>query len=426
MNLRTAKTIQSDPINTKEQYSIQLFESINDIKQNYLSIDNIIRFQNKINYFSPDPVKPQDYLLILFDTETTGLQQENKLDFYTDQDNKKHEFISYRNQIVEMGAIAYDWRLGFETQSDKTFFHGKIKDVCLDEYNSIYKIESNLISKFNDLYLSNKENIIKAFQIAQGKAKYNPDYGLFKRIFPPIFDYLDDFNRETLIKYIYKYNLLITINEMNQSQKEFYKKPYNNDITYKVNNNYSDELNLIESFFTFVENKMNMYSNVIIGAHNLPYDEGMIRGAINTAIDRYTYLEEDTNMLNYYKNLLIRCDNVFKNKINTIDIFKDILNYRKYGNKILETYKKLNDLHKIKTVRHLVKALHRKKYSNGSYSLSLGNLAPLSLNVDFHTTINDIHVTMETLKLYFCIPIIIEYYDKIKISKKIREIIEKI
>ena len=75
---------------------------------------------------------------------------------------------------------------------------------------------------------------------------------------------------------------------------------------------------------------------------------------------------------------------------------------------------------------HLVKSLNKSKYSSGSFSVSLGNLAPISLNQDFHTTINDIYVTVETLKLYFSIPIIIDYNDKIKISNRIKEIVEKI
>jgi hypothetical protein len=426
MSLQRAKTIISNPLNKRDLFSQDLVETLNDIRENYISIQNILLFKSKQNYFDPQKYTPQDYLFIVIDTETTGLQQVDKFESYTDKNGIKHDYISYRNQIVEAGAVAYNWDLKFESNSDKTFFHGKIKDISLNEFNSIYKIESALISRFNELYLSNKDNIIKAFEIAQQKSgKYNPDYNTFINNFPPIFKDLDEFNQQTLLRHIFKYNLLIAINAMNQSDKKVYKYLYDQNKTYNVKDSYRDELHLIESLFDFIESKMNMYSNVIIGAHNLPYDEGMIKGAITTAIDYYTFIEEDNSMKEHYQNLLQRHNNIFKNTINTIDIFKDILNFKKYGNRLVSLYQK-NELKNIKILKHLIKSLNNKKYSSGAFSLSLGNLAPISLNQDFHTTINDIYVTVETLKLYFCIPIIVDYYDKIKISNKIRSIIERI
>jgi DNA polymerase III epsilon subunit-like protein len=426
MSLQRAKTIISNPLNKRDIYSQDLVQSIDDIKNNYISIENILLFKSKKDYLSPQKYSPQDCLLIIIDTETTGLQQTDKFESYVDKKGIKNDYISYRNQIVEIGAVSYNWNLNFESNSDKTFFHGKIKDISLNEFNSIYKIESALISKFNDLYLSNKDKITNAFSIAQGKAKYNPDYNIFINNFPPIFDDLDEFNKQTLIRHIFKYNLLIAINEMNQSSKRTYKYLYNQDKTYNVNDNYQDELNLIESLFDFIESKINMYSNVIIGAHNFPYDEGMIRGAITTAIDYHTYIEEDTSMKEHYKNLLKRHNNIFQNNINTIDIFKDIINHKKYGNRLINLYNQKPDYKKIKLLKHLTKSLNNKKYSSGSFSVALGNLAPYSLNQDFHTTINDINVTIETLKLYFSIPMIIDYYHKIKISEQIKMLIEKI
>jgi hypothetical protein len=427
MSLQRAKTIISNPLNKKDHFSQGLIETLNDIKENYISIENILLFKNKQNYFDPKKYPPKDYLFIMIDTETTGLQTVDKFESYTDKKGIKHDYISYRNQIVEIGAVAYDWNLKFESNSENTFFHGKIKDISLNEFNSIYKIESSLISKFNDLYLSNKDNIINAFQIAQQKSgKFNPDYNTFVNNFPPIFKDLDEFNQQSLLRYIFKYNLLIAINQMNHSDKRVYKYLYNQDKTYTVKDNYTDELNLIESLFDFIESKMNMYSNVIIGAHNLPYDQDMIKGAIITAIDYYTYFEKDDSMKIHYQNLLQRHHNIFKNNINTIELFRDILNSKKYGNLLINSYSQKNDLKKIKLLKHLVKSLNKSKYSSGSFSVSLGNLAPISLNKDFHTTINDIYVTIETLKLYFSIPIIINYNDKIKISEQIRNLIEKI
>lgn len=426
MSLQRAKTKISNPLNKRDHYSQQLVQSLNDIKENYISIQNILLFKEKKDYFNPVKYDPQDYLFIIIDTETTGLQRFDKFESYTDKKGIKHEYISYRNQIVEAGAVSYNWNLKFETHSEKTFFHGKVKDISLNEFNSIYKIESALISRFNDLYLSNKENIIKAFRMAQEKGgKFNPDYGVFISNFPPIFEDLDEFNQQTLLRHIFKYNLLIAISEMNQSDKKTYKYPYDENKIYNVNDNYKDELHLIESLFNFIESKMDLYSNVIIGAHNLPYDEDMIKGSITSAIDYYTYIENDLIMKKHYEQMLIRHHNIFKNTINTIDIFKDILNYKKYGNRLISLYQS-KGLKNIKTLKHLVKSLNNKKYSSGAFSLSLGNLAPTSLNTDFHTTINDINVTIETLKLYFSIPIILDYYDKIKISSKIRNIIERI
>ena len=387
MSLQRAKTIISNPLNKRDHLSQDLVKTLNDIRENYISIQNILLFKNKQNYFDPQKYTPQDYLFIVIDTETTGLQQVDKFESYTDKNGIKHDYISYRNQIVEAGAVAYNWDLKFESNSDKTFFHGKIKDISLN--------------------------------------KYNPDYNTFINNFPPIFKDLDEFNQQTLLRHIFKYNLLIAINAMNQSDKKVYKYLYDQNKTYNVKDSYRDELHLIESLFDFIESKMNMYSNVIIGAHNLPYDEGMIKGAITTAIDYYTFIEEDNSMKEHYQNLLQRHINIFKNTINTIDIFKDILNFKKYGNRLVSLYQK-NELKNIKILKHLIKSLNNKKYSSGAFSLSLGNLAPISLNQDFHTTINDIYVTVETLKLYFCIPIIIDYYDKIKISNKIRNIIERI
>ena len=427
MSLQRAKTIISNPLNKRDVYSQDLVQSINDIKNNYISIENILLFKNKKDYLIPQKYSPQDCLLIIIDTETTGLQQVDKFESYVDKKGIKHDYISYRNQIVEAGAVAYNWNLNFESNSDKTFFHGKIKDISLNEFNSIYKIESALISRFNDLYLFNKDKIINAFNIAQQKSgKYNPDYNTFINNFPPIFDDLDEFNKQTLLRHIFKYNLLIAINEMNQSSKRTYKYLYDQNKTYNVNDNYRDELHLIESLFDFIESKMNMYSNVIIGAHNFPYDEGMIKGAITCAINYYTYIESDDSMKSHYESLLKRHNNIFKNSINTIDIFKDIINHKKYGNRLINLYNQKSDYKKIKLLKHLTKSLNNKKYSSGSFSVSLGNLAPYSLNQDFHTTINDINVTVETLKLYFSIPMIIDYYDKIKISEQIRTLIEKI
>lgn len=427
MSLQRAKTITSNPLNKRDLFSQDLVETLNDIKENYISIENILLFKNKQNYFDPKNYPTQDYIFIMIDTETTGLQSVDKFESYTDKKEIKHDYISHRNQIVEIGAVAYDWHLKFESNSEKTFFHGKIKDISLNEFNSIYKIESALISRFNELYLSNKDNIIKAFQIAQQKSgKFNPDYNTFINNFPPIFKDLDEFNQQTLIRNIFKYNLLIAINQMNQSDKRIYKYLYNQDKTYTVKDSYRDELHLIESLFDFIESKINMYSHVIIGAHNLPYDEGMIKGAITTAIDYYTYFEKDDSIKEHYQNLLQRHHNIFKNNINTIDLFKDILNSKKYGNRLINYYNQKNDYKKIKLLKHLVKSLNKSKYSSGSFSVSLGNLAPISLNQDFHTTINDIYVTVETLKLYFSIPIIIDYNDKIKISNRIKEIVEKI
>lgn len=427
MSLQRAKTITSNPLNKRDYYSQDLVNALNDIKENYISIENILLFKNKQNYFDPKKYPIQDYLFIMIDTETTGLRSTDKFESFTDKKGIKHDYISYRNQIVEIGAVAYDWNLKFESNSEKTFFHGKIKDISLNEFNSIYKIESSLISRFNDLYLSNKDNIIKAFQIAQQKSgKFNPDYNTFVSNFPPIFKDLDEFNQQTLIRHIFKYNLLIAINAMNQSDKRIYKYLYDQNKTYTVRDNYRDELHLIESLFDFIESKMNMYSNVIIGAHNLPYDQDMIKGAITTAIDYYTYFEKDDSIKQHYQNLLQRHNNIFKDNINTIDIFRDILNHKKYGNRLINSYSQKTDLKKIKLLKHLIKSLNKSKYASGSFSVSLGNLAPISLNQDFHTTINDIYVTVETLKLYFSIPIIMDYNDKIKISNRIKEIVEKI
>jgi hypothetical protein len=320
-----------------------------------------------------------------------------------------------------------DWSSDVCSSDLKTFFHGKIKDSVLDEYNSVEKIEKNLISKFQKTYLENKENIINAFSLAQEKSgKFNPDYQIFKSNFPSMFESLDEFNKETLIKYIFKYNLLQAISFMNHSDKEIYKYPFDHSKTYKINNNYSDELHLIESLFDFIESKKKLYSNVIIGAHNLPYDEGMIKGAITSAIDYYTYIDENPSKKEYYGFLLERHKNIFYNKLNTIDIFKDILNTKKYGNRLVSLYSHRNDLKKIKMLKHIVKSLSNKKYSSGSFSVALGSLAPLSLNQDFHTTINDIYVTIETLKYYFCIPIILDYNHKLKVSDDLQETIGNI
>ena len=134
-------------------------------------------------------------------------------------------------------------------------------------------------------------------------------------------------------------------------------------ITYKINNNYSDELHLIESLFDFIESKKKLYSNVIIGAHNLPYDEGMIKGAITSAIDYYTYIDENLSKKEYYGFLLERHKNIFYNRLNTIDIFRDILNTKKYGNRLVSLYYHKNDLKKIKMLKHIVKSLSNKKSS---------------------------------------------------------------
>ena len=152
----------------------------------------------------------------------------------------------------------------------------------------------------------------------------------------------------------------------------------------------------------------------------------MIKGAITSAIDYYTYIDENLSKKEYYGFLLERHKNIFYNRLNTIDIFRDILNTKKYGNRLVSLYYHKNDLKKIKMLKHIVKSLSNKKYSSGSFSVALGSLAPLSLNQDFHTTINDIYVTVETLKYYFCIPIILDYNHKLKVSDDLQETIGNI
>jgi hypothetical protein len=426
MSLQRAKTLLSDPLNKNDFYSKQILNTINHLKKNYLSIDNIIKFKNKKDYFLSDSIKKEDTIFIMIDTETTGLQTDNKLDSYIDSEKNKHEFISYRNQISEIGGVTYNWNFEFERLDEELFFHGKVNDENLNEHNSIYKIEQSLISKFNLFYLDNKDNISNAFKLAQEKSgKFNPDYNVFKNNFPSIFDYMNEYDRHSIIKHIFKYNLLLAIRQMNHSDKQKYRYLYDLDKTYNVKK-FGSELEIIESFYSFIENKKNQYSTVIIGAHNLPYDEGMLKGAIVSAIDYYTYIEEDSSLVEHYQNLLKRHFNIFNNTINTIDIFRDILNNKKYGNRLLNLYISKPKIKKIKTIRHLVKSLQRKKYSSGSFSVSLGNLAPISLNRDFHTTINDINVTIETLKLYFCIPLILDYNNQLKLESEHKNILEEI
>lgn len=403
MSLKRAKTILSDPINTEQNLSRQLLTLSKNISKKHLDINSLLNIKNNEKIILNEEVK-DDQLIIFIDTETTGLQQNNKLETFTDKENNKHEFISYRNQIHEMGAICYNNNLEFESLDDNLFFHGKVKDQNLNEHNSISKLEQKL-----SFYLKD-ERIKKAFISSQEKGgKFNPVFSVFKQNFP--MDLIEDksnYESEIILKDILRYYLHSAIAEMNHSEKRTFKYIYNPSKTYEVNDSYSNELDLIEQLFSFIKTKKSKYKKITIGAHNLPYDLGMIKGAILDAIDYFTYFENNEDKLKHYKELLLTCDEIFKNQIDTIEVFREILNNKKYGNKIISLYVNNSKIKKIKLVRHLVKTLNRKKTSTGKYSAALGNLAPLSLHTDFHTTINDIYVTVETLKLYCSIPSILE------------------
>ena len=114
MSLQRAKKLISDPFNKRDKDSKNIVQLCNKIKTDFLSIDNILKFRNRMDYLVPEKKLPEDCLLIVIDTETTGLMQENKLDVFTDSLGNKHEHISYRNQIREIGAVSYNWDLNFE------------------------------------------------------------------------------------------------------------------------------------------------------------------------------------------------------------------------------------------------------------------------------------------------------------------------
>ena len=402
MSLKRAKTLPSDPINTEQQLSQKLLMLSKNISKKHLNINSLLNIKNNEKIILNEEIK-NNQLIIFIDTETTGLQQINKLETFIDNENNKHEFISYRNQIHEAGAICYNDNLEFESLDNNLFFHGKVSDKNLNEHNSISKLEIKL-----NQYL--KDNRIKeAFIKSQSTGKFNPSFSIFKSNFPTeIIENKTQYEKEMILKNIFKYFLHSAIAEMNHSEKRIFKYIYNPSSTYVVNDSYRDELHLVEELILFIEKKKTQYDKIIIGAHNLSFDLGMIRGSLLDAIDYYTYFEINEQKIKYYKDLLIRCDNIFKNVIDTVEVFREILNNKKYGNKVISLYANNSQIKKIKLLRHLVKTLNRKKTSTGKYSAALGNLAPLSLHTDFHTTINDIYVTVETLKLYCSIPSILE------------------
>ena len=162
MSLKRAKTILSDPINTEQNLSRQLLTLSKNISKKHLDINSLLNIKNNEKIILNEEAK-DDQLIIFIDTETTGLQQNNKLETFTDKENNKHEFISYRNQIHEMGAICYNNNLEFESLDDNLFFHGKVKDQNLNEHNSIFKLEQKL-----SFYLKD-ERIKKAFISSQEK-----------------------------------------------------------------------------------------------------------------------------------------------------------------------------------------------------------------------------------------------------------------
>lgn len=317
--------------------------------------------------------------IIVFDTETTGLRTSSGVD--------KYGKFKQRNQIYELAAITYDAKMR-ANKSD--YFHGKVPDKYLNMTNSVQKTGSKIAQKLGRPLTESEVSAIEdAYKAATVENKFRPDWNIFSDKLPA--------SLKVVSGDLYKMLPISKIREMTKADKEIYADLFTQE-KYLVKL-YTSEMKMLEDFLSYIEKQKSNFNDVYIIAHNLNYDKNITFGALKDAVDYWTK-QGNTDMATKSEVLLKKAENFFANSVDTLDGFKKLLNEKNYVDKI----KRLSELTGINTIKLLNVFKRLPKTKTGKYSTSLGKLSPKSINKEWHSAINDVFVTVETVKMYYTIP----------------------
>ena len=420
--------------NIRKDNLSKAFLDLSEQLQKFITVDDLIGYiklgKPIINYDKLNGIlrnENEKIGIIVFDTETTGL---------IGKSGEK----SIRNQIYELAAITYDYSLEETKEGDRVdYFHAKVPDEKLNALNSvskiITKIKSNLksnlkrdveVEKINPSKPLPKEGEIdtepeteitlieKAYQLAIKDNKYNPDFKIFKDKLPKDFEYVaHDLMKMLKIK---------SLREMTKADKmqffDFWTKE-----SYKVKT-YEHEMGMIQDFFNYIERQQEKFDKIYILAHNLSFDKDIVIGAIQDSIGLWKK-NDNKNMTAKSELLLMKANTLFSdmNTSDTVNGFKTLFNEKQYINKIemlvkeLKVYmskRQIPDGERGFVSKLLILLTKIPKTKDPKFrSASLGGIAPKGLNIDWHTAVNDVFVTVRTTKMYFTIPMIISLLIKI-------------
>jgi hypothetical protein len=416
--------------NIRKDNLSKAFLDLSEQLQKFITVDDLVGYiklgKPIINYDKLNGIlrnENEKIGIIVFDTETTGL---------IGKSGEK----SIRNQIYELAAITYDYSLEETKEGDRVdYFHAKVPDENLNALNSvsklITKIKSNLkreleLEKINPSKSLPKEGEIdtepeteitlieKAYQLAIKDNKYNPDFKIFKDKLPKGFEYVaHDLMKMLKIK---------SLRQMTKADKmeffDFWTKE-----AYKVKT-YKHEMGMIQDFFDYIERQQKKFDKIYILAHNLSFDKDIVIGAIQDSVELWKK-NNDKNMMAKSELLLMKANTLFSdmNTSDTVNGFKTLFNEKQYINKIemlvkeLKVYmskRQIPDGERGFVSKLLILLTKIPKTKDPKFrSASLGGIAPKGLNIDWHTAVNDVFVTVRTTKMYFTIPMIISLLIKI-------------
>jgi hypothetical protein len=420
--------------NIRKDNLSKAFLDLSEQLQKFITVDDLIDYiklgKPIINYDKLNGIlrnENEKIGIIVFDTETTGL---------VGKSGGKNNTI--RNQIYELAAITYDYSLEETKEGDRVdYFHAKVPDESLNGLNSvsklIIKIKSNLksnlkrdveVEKINpskslseiDIEPETEITLMeKAYQLAIKDNKYNPDFKIFKDKLPKDFEYVaHDLMKMLKIK---------SLREMTKADKmdffDFWTKE-----AYKVKM-YKNEILMIHDFFSYIERQEKKFDKIYILAHNLDFDKNIVLGAIQDVIEYWKKKNDNPEMVAKSEILLTKANTLFSsmNTSDTLNGFKTLFNEKQYINKIellvkeLKVYmskRQIPDGEKGFVSKLLILLTKIPKTKDPKFrSTSLGSVAPKGLNVDWHTAVNDVFVTVRTTKMYFTMPMIISLLIKI-------------
>lgn len=374
-------------------------------------------FENK-PIISEKEISDFEGVVVGFDTETTGLTTREK-EAISRTSGKA--FTRQRNQIYELAATLFDDELkpkffektierGSELPDDATF-HAKLLQSSLNKYNDPNKLLDR-VKEYSTFKESDMDALFRAFKEAKDGFKF--DTAKFKE---ELQEYADTHNRTFDNRVLYPLKDAFTIMGLMKMTK-FDKKQFNGIFSgnsYLVQF-YRSELDLIQDFFDFVDTKSNGKRPYIV-AQNMPYDEGMVYGAIESAI-KFTnseYGKGFTRLKEQAEELERRFNRIFKYKFDTKDIFKKLIVEKRYVDIIEQLYEDL-DAEGLAAAKIVKSMLDLKRGYKGKRSLSMGPLSKAFKiqNKEWHTASNDVYVMLELVKVVSTMPKIIS--ELIKVS----------
>jgi hypothetical protein len=320
--------------------------------------------------------------IVVFDTETTGLRTRSGVDSYGK--------MKQRNQIYELAAITYDSKM---KANKKDYFHGKVPDQFLNMANSVQKTGSKVAEKLGRALTDSELDAIEsAYAAATVENKFKPDWKIFSDKLPE--------SLKAVGGDLYKITPISKIRVMTKADKEIYNDVFTQE-QYQVKM-FKSEMAMIENFLNYIDKQKENFDEVYIIAHNLNYDKSITLGALEDAVAFWESKAVPT-MVEKSKALLQRAEGFFNSSVDTLDGFKRLFAEKNYITKI----KRVAELTGIDGIKLLNVFKRLPKTKTGKYSTSLGKISPKSINKEWHSAINDVYVTIETVKMYYTIPMIL-------------------